>query len=235
MPVGFKNGTDGNVQVAVDAVRAAAARHAFPGIDADGRSAILHTRGNSDCHIILRGGKSGPNFDAESVARATELLRESSLPERVVIDLSHDNSGKRPERQPEVARAVAEQVAAGDRYDQRRDDRVVPDRGQPAGRPARDAHLRAVDHRWRASAGRRPCRCSTSSPRRHAPAARRTAEPLRVAVVGLGLIGGSIALAARERLSAEVSGWDADPTRDRDSRQARRDRLRRWLACQRRR
>ncbi len=115
MPVGFKNGTDGNVQVAVDAVRAAAARHAFPGIDADGRSAILHTRGNSDCHIILRGGKSGPNFGPESVAHATELLRKSSLPERVVIDLSHDNSGKRPERQPEVARAVAEQVAAGDR------------------------------------------------------------------------------------------------------------------------
>ena len=114
MPVGFKNGTDGNVQVAVDAVRAAAARHAFPGIDADGRSAILHTRGNSDCHIILRGGKSGPNFDAESVAHATELLRGSSLPERVVIDMSHDNSGKRAERQPEVARAVAEQVAAGD-------------------------------------------------------------------------------------------------------------------------
>jgi 3-deoxy-7-phosphoheptulonate synthase len=114
MPVGFKNGTDGNVQVAVDAVRAAAARHAFPGIDADGRSAILHTRGNSDCHIILRGGKSGTNFDAESVAHATESLRKSSLPERVVIDLSHDNSGKRPERQPEVARAVGAQVAAGD-------------------------------------------------------------------------------------------------------------------------
>jgi len=114
MPVGFKNGTDGNVQVAVDAVRAAAARHAFPGIDADGRSAILHTRGNSDCHIILRGGKSGPNFDAESVAHATEALRKSSLPERVVIDLSHDNSGKRPERQPEVARAVGEQIAGGD-------------------------------------------------------------------------------------------------------------------------
>ncbi|HEX3801621.1 MAG TPA: 3-deoxy-7-phosphoheptulonate synthase [Solirubrobacteraceae bacterium] len=115
MPVGFKNGTDGNPQVAVDAVRAAAARHAFPGIDADGRSAILHTRGNSDCHIILRGGKSGPNFDAESVAGANALLRKSNLPERIVIDLSHDNSGKRPERQPEVARVVGEQVAGGDR------------------------------------------------------------------------------------------------------------------------
>ncbi|HET9093935.1 MAG TPA: 3-deoxy-7-phosphoheptulonate synthase [Solirubrobacteraceae bacterium] len=115
MPVGYKNRTDGNVQVAVDAVRAAAARHAFAGIDADGRSAILHTRGNRDCHIILRGGGSGTNFDAESVARAGALLRASHLPERVVIDLSHDNSGKRPERQPEVARAVGAQVAEGDR------------------------------------------------------------------------------------------------------------------------
>jgi 3-deoxy-7-phosphoheptulonate synthase len=115
MPVGFKNRTDGNVQVAVDAVRAAAARHAFAGIDADGRSAILHTRGNSDCHIILRGGKSGPNFDAESVAGANALLRASNLPERVVIDVSHDNSQKQPERQPEITRAVGEQVAAGDR------------------------------------------------------------------------------------------------------------------------
>jgi 3-deoxy-7-phosphoheptulonate synthase len=115
MPVGYKNRTDGNVQVAVDAVRAAAARHAFAGIDADGRSAILHTRGNSDCHIILRGGGSGTNFDAPSVAAANELLRASNLPARVVIDLSHDNSGKQPDRQPDIARAVAEQVAGGDR------------------------------------------------------------------------------------------------------------------------
>ena len=114
MPVGFKNGTDGNVQVAVDAVRAAGARHAFPGVDADGRSAILHTRGNRDCHIILRGGKSGTNFDSESVAAANALLRAANLPERIVTDISHDNSGKRPERQPEIAREVGEQVACGD-------------------------------------------------------------------------------------------------------------------------
>src|SRR6202453_2972125 len=111
MPVGFKNRTDGNVQVAVDAVRAAAARHAFAGIDADGRSAILHTRGNSDCHIILRGGKSGTNFDADSVAKANALVRDSKLPERIVIDVSHDNSGKQPERQPEIANVVGQQVA----------------------------------------------------------------------------------------------------------------------------
>jgi 3-deoxy-7-phosphoheptulonate synthase len=113
MPVGFKNRTDGNVQVAVDAVRAAAARHAFAGIDADGRSAILHTRGNKDCHVILRGGKAGPNFDAGAVAETLALVAAARLPERVMIDLSHDNSAKQPDRQPQVAEVVAEQLAAG--------------------------------------------------------------------------------------------------------------------------
>ena len=115
MPVGFKNRTDGNVQVAVDAVRAAGVPHAFAGIDVNGGSAILHTRGNRDCHVILRGGKGAPNYAAEDVGRAVELLRASSLPERVMIDLSHDNSAKQPERQPAVAAAVAEQIAAGQR------------------------------------------------------------------------------------------------------------------------
>ena len=113
MPVGFKNRTDGNVQVAVDAVRAAAARHAFAGIDADGRSAILHTGGNRDCHIILRGGRGAPNYGPGDVANAEALLQSSNLPVRVMIDLSHDNSGKKPERQPAVAQAVGEQLAAG--------------------------------------------------------------------------------------------------------------------------
>ena len=115
MPVGFKNRTDGNIQVAVDAVRAAAASHAFAGIDVDGTPAILHTTGNHDCHIILRGGKGAPNYGADSIAAALALLRASSLPERVMIDLSHDNSGKDPARQPAVAAALAEQVAAGNR------------------------------------------------------------------------------------------------------------------------
>jgi 3-deoxy-7-phosphoheptulonate synthase len=113
MPVGFKNRTDGNVQVAVDAVHAAAASHAFAGIDVSGTPAILYTRGNSDCHVILRGGKGAPNFGAEPVARTVELLRAAGLPERVMIDLSHDNSGKNPERQHLVAGAVADQIAAG--------------------------------------------------------------------------------------------------------------------------
>ncbi len=115
MPVGFKNRTDGNVQVAVDAVRAASVSHVFPGIDAEGRSAILHTRGNADCHVILRGGKPGPNYAAPAVAAALELLRKSGLPERVMIDASHDNSGKDPLRQPDIAADVADQVAAGNR------------------------------------------------------------------------------------------------------------------------
>jgi 3-deoxy-7-phosphoheptulonate synthase len=113
MPVGFKNRTDGNVQVAVDAVRAAAAPHAFAGIDPNGTPAILYTRGNADCHIILRGGKGQPNYEASSVAVALELLDGARLPRRVMIDLSHDNSGKDPERQPAVAADVGRQIASG--------------------------------------------------------------------------------------------------------------------------
>jgi 3-deoxy-7-phosphoheptulonate synthase len=115
MPVGFKNRTDGNVQVAVDAVRAAAVPHAFAGIDLDGTPAILYTRGNGDCHIILRGGREGPNYAAAPVARALELLAAAELPERLVIDVSHGNSGKDADRQPSVAAEVAEQVAGGSR------------------------------------------------------------------------------------------------------------------------
>jgi 3-deoxy-7-phosphoheptulonate synthase len=113
MPVGFKNRTDGNVQVAIDAVRAAAVPHAFAGIDDDGRSAIMHTTGNRDGHIILRGGRDGPNYDSDGVAEALALLRRGGLPERVVIDASHDNSRKDPARQPEVVQDVARQIAGG--------------------------------------------------------------------------------------------------------------------------
>jgi 3-deoxy-7-phosphoheptulonate synthase len=113
MPVGFKNRTDGNVQVAVDAVRAAAVPHSFAGISENGTAAIMHTRGNRDSHIILRGGRGSPNYGAAEVAGALELLRKAGLPERLMIDLSHDNSGKDPERQPAVAADVAAQIAAG--------------------------------------------------------------------------------------------------------------------------
>ena len=115
MPVGFKNRTDGNVQVAVDAVRAAAVPHAFAGIDVNGTPAVHYTRGNHDCHIILRGGADHPNFAAEPVAQALELLRKAKLPERLMIDASHDNSGKNPARQPTVVADVQRQIAAGNR------------------------------------------------------------------------------------------------------------------------
>ena len=115
MPVGFKNRTDGNVKVAVDAVRAAAAPHAFAGVSADGTPAILHTSGNRDCHIILRGGRGAPNYPAAAVDDARAELRAAGLPERVIIDASHDNSGKEPERQPLVVTDVAGQLAQGSR------------------------------------------------------------------------------------------------------------------------
>src|SRR3954462_8783295 len=113
MPVGFKNGTDGDVGVAVDAVRAAAASHAFAGIDVSGTPAILHTSGNPDCHVILRGGRGAPNYGEDAVAEALARLRAAGLPERVVIAARHDNSGKDHEPQPLVVADLAEQIAAG--------------------------------------------------------------------------------------------------------------------------
>ena len=113
MPVGFKNRTDGNVQVAVDAVRAAAVPHAFAGIDDSGTPAILYTRGNNDCHIILRGGRGAPNYGPDDISNALALLRAAGLAERLVIDVSHDNSGKDATRQPPVAAEVAAQIADG--------------------------------------------------------------------------------------------------------------------------
>jgi 3-deoxy-7-phosphoheptulonate synthase len=113
MPVGFKNGTDGTVKVAVDAVRAAAAQHAFAGVDVSGTPAIMHTRGNDDGHIILRGGRGAPNYGAEGVEAALAELRASGLPERLIVDASHENSGKDHTRQPKVLADLADQIAAG--------------------------------------------------------------------------------------------------------------------------
>jgi 3-deoxy-7-phosphoheptulonate synthase len=113
MPVGFKNRTDGNVQVAVDAVRAAAATHSFAGVDVSGIPAILHTTGNPDGHVILRGGSGQPNHGPASVGAALTKLRKAGLAERLVIDASHDNSGKDHLRQPAVAAQIGAQVARG--------------------------------------------------------------------------------------------------------------------------
>ena len=113
MPIGFKNRTDGDVQVAVDAVRAAAASHAFAGIDDAGTPAILYTTGNPDGHVILRGGRGAPNHDPEGVGAALARLRAADLPERVVIDASHDNSSKDPALQVLAAGQIADQIADG--------------------------------------------------------------------------------------------------------------------------
>ncbi|WP_091571530.1 3-deoxy-7-phosphoheptulonate synthase [Micromonospora sediminicola] len=115
MPIGMKNRPDGSIATAVDAIRAAGVPHVFPGIDVSGTPAIMHTRGNADGHLVLRGGGGRPNYDAESVAGALDLLRAAGLPERVVVDASHANSGKDHRNQPVVAADVAAQLAAGQR------------------------------------------------------------------------------------------------------------------------
>jgi len=111
--VGFKNGTDGNVRIAVDAIRAARAPHNFIGVTKAGHCAIVTTSGNPDCHIVLRGGKL-PNYDAASVEAACKTLGEAGLPQNLMIDLSHANSSKQFEKQIDAGNDVAQQIAAGD-------------------------------------------------------------------------------------------------------------------------
>ncbi len=112
-PVGFKNGTDGDVKIAVDAIKAASAPHHFLSVTKGGHSAIVHTSGNEDCHIILRGG-TRPNYDAASVEATCRQLANAGLAARLMIDCSHANSEKKHERQIDVARDIATQVAGGD-------------------------------------------------------------------------------------------------------------------------
>jgi 3-deoxy-7-phosphoheptulonate synthase len=113
-PVGFKNGTDGNVRIACDAILAARERHHFLSVHKNGQVAIVETRGNDDCHLILRGGRT-PNYDAASVGAACEALAAAGIEERLMIDLSHANSAKDPRRQRDVAAAVCGQLRAGER------------------------------------------------------------------------------------------------------------------------
>jgi 3-deoxy-7-phosphoheptulonate synthase len=115
MPVGFKNGTSGDVQIAIDAIRAAAQPHCFFGVTEQGLAGIVATRGNQDCHVILRGGHDGPNFDAESVGHVLAALERNHLPRRLIVDASHGNSSRDYRRQPEVIRSIAEQIASGER------------------------------------------------------------------------------------------------------------------------
>ena len=114
MPVGFKNGTDGDVQVAVDACRASATGHTFFGVTHNGVAAVVTTAGNPDTHVILRGGRTGPNYEASHTAKALDLIAAAGLPRRLMVDASHGNSGKDHRRQPVVAASIAEQVAAGE-------------------------------------------------------------------------------------------------------------------------
>lgn len=112
-PVGFKNGTDGNVKIAIDAVQAAAHPHHFLAVTKQGRSAIATTAGNSDCHVILRGGKT-PNYDAASIDSVCTGIVAAGLASRVMVDVSHGNSAKLPENQPRVAAEIARQIEAGE-------------------------------------------------------------------------------------------------------------------------
>ena len=114
MPVGFKNGTDGDVQVAVDACRAAAASHVFFSVTTAGAGALVTTTGNTDTHVILRGGRSGPNYSSSHVTSALDLLTAAGVPRRIMVDASHGNSGKDHTRQIAVAESLAGQVADGE-------------------------------------------------------------------------------------------------------------------------
>jgi 3-deoxy-7-phosphoheptulonate synthase len=115
MPVGFKNRTDGDVQVAVDAIRSARHPHWFPSLARDGSPACMQTTGNEDTHLVLRGGTHGPNYSERDVRSAADLLSRSGLPPRLMVDCSHANSGRDAERQPAVAEELAARIASGER------------------------------------------------------------------------------------------------------------------------
>ncbi|MDB5942022.1 MAG: 3-deoxy-D-arabinoheptulosonate-7-phosphate synthase [Ramlibacter sp.] len=114
-PLGFKNSTNGSVDVAIDAIHVAGQPHRFPSVSAQGQAIVVTTTGNPDAHLVLRGGAGGPNYDAASVARAAQALGAAGLPARLLVDCSHGNSAKDWRRQPEVAADLARQVAAGSR------------------------------------------------------------------------------------------------------------------------
>jgi 3-deoxy-7-phosphoheptulonate synthase len=114
-PIGFKNGTDGNIKIATDAIQAAAGGHHFLSVHKNGQVAIVQTKGNKDCHIILRGGKA-PNYDAASVSAACQELEKAKLPTRLMVDCSHANSSKQHERQIDVTQDIAKQIRSGSHH-----------------------------------------------------------------------------------------------------------------------
>ncbi len=113
MPLGFKNGTDGSLHTAVNAIRAAGQPQTFLGIDLQGRASSVTTRGNPDCHIVLRGGATGPNYAAAHISQTEQILEKAKLPKAILVDCSHDNSAKKPELQPEVMRTLLAQIREG--------------------------------------------------------------------------------------------------------------------------
>jgi 3-deoxy-7-phosphoheptulonate synthase len=115
MPIGFKNGTDGTIKIAVDAVMSSARPHHFLGVTEQGLAGVVSTKGNPECHVILRGGATGPNYDSESVKKTSDALEKAGLRRGLMVDCSHGNSSKDYKRQPVVGRAIAEQLAAGSR------------------------------------------------------------------------------------------------------------------------
>ena len=116
MPVGFKNATDGSFQTAIDAMASACTQHSFLGIDQDGATSIIKTAGNPDSHVVLRGGRTGPNYHPEDVALAEQALRKSGLHPTLMVDCSHANSGKDPNRQPDVWKSILAQRREGNRH-----------------------------------------------------------------------------------------------------------------------
>ncbi len=113
-PVGFKNGTDGNIEVAVNAMKSVSSPHRFLGINVDGQSAVIRTRGNDYGHVVLRGGYDGPNYESDQVDACAQQLDAASLAPRIVVDCSHANSNKKPEQQPQVMQACIDQIATGE-------------------------------------------------------------------------------------------------------------------------
>lgn len=113
-PVGFKNGTDGNLRIAIDGICAASSPHHFLGLNGAGVVCVTHTTGNSDCHIILRGGNHAPNYDISHVQETKKLLEKAGLPTSIMIDCSHGNSNKDYRNQSKVAQSIADQVSAGE-------------------------------------------------------------------------------------------------------------------------
>lgn len=115
MPLGFKNGTDGTLKAALNAIQAAAQPQTFLGINLDGAASSVVTRGNPNCHVVLRGGSAGPNYSPEHIADTEAQLAKAGLLKSILVDCSHDNSSKKPERQPKVMRALLAQITAGNR------------------------------------------------------------------------------------------------------------------------